>query len=167
MRERGHLESQGRGVCWHFECSLGRLQHCAVAEHRLEQHGVENLPLEEEERVQLKQPCVALSAGSFCAAWRKLSSGELVLFLGLKQAPGKRSLQGRVGVWGAGKVGTGRKGGGTTSVAEGSWKVTFSSARPPGSASSRKFARRPCFQKLTTWENWCWAKAWAVGDQGA
>ena len=47
------------------------------------------------------QPGVALRADSFCAAWRKLSSGELVLFLGLKQAPGKRSLQGRVGVWGA------------------------------------------------------------------
>ena len=112
MRERGHLESQGRGVCWHFECSLGRLQHCAVAEHRLVQHGVENLPLEEEGRVQLKQPCVALSAGSFCAAWRKLSSGELVLFLGLKQAPGKRSLQGRVGVWGACKRELGGREGG-------------------------------------------------------
>ena len=45
--------------------------------------------------------------------------------------------------------------------------MTFSSARPPGSASRRKLAWRPCFQKLATWENWCWAKAWAVGDQGA
>ena len=49
----------------------------------------------------------------------------------------------------------------------GSWKVTFCSARPPGSASSRKLAWRPCFQKFITWENWCWANAWAVGDQGA
>ena len=124
MRERGHLESQGRGVCWHFECSLGRLQHRAVAEHMLVQHGAENHPLEEEGRVQLKQPCVAQSAGSFCAAWRKLSSGELVLFLGLKQAPGlvlflglkqapgKRSLQGRVGVWGACKRELGGREGG-------------------------------------------------------
>ena len=101
MWERGHLESQGRGACWHFEGSLARLQHLVVAEHMLVQHGAENHPLEEEGRVQLKQPCVAQSAGSFCAAWRKLSSGEMVLFLGLKQAPGKRSLQGRVGVWGA------------------------------------------------------------------
>ena len=58
-------------------------------------------------------------------------------------------------------------GGGTTSEADGSWKVRFNSARPPGSASSRKLAWRPCFQKLATWENWCWANAWAVGDQGA
>ena len=100
MRERGHLESQGRGACWHFEGSLARLQHLAVAEHMLVQHGAENHPLEEEGRVQLKQPCVAQSAGSFCAAWRKLSSGEMVLFLGLKQAPGERCHQGRVGVWG-------------------------------------------------------------------
>ena len=58
-------------------------------------------------------------------------------------------------------------GGGITSEAGGSWKVRFNTARPPGSASSRKLAWRLCFQKLTTWENWCWAKAWAVGDQGA
>ena len=100
MRERGHLESQGRGACWHFEGSLARLQHLAVAEHMLVQHGAENHPLEEEGRVQLRQPCVAQSAGSFCAAWRKLSSGEMVWFLGLKQAPGERCHQGRVGVWG-------------------------------------------------------------------
>ena len=89
-----------------------RLQHLAVAEHMLVQHGAENHPLEEEGRVQLKQPCVAQSAGSFCAAWRKLSSGEMVLFLGLKQAPGERSLQGRVGVWGACKRELGGREGG-------------------------------------------------------
>ena len=100
MKERGQLESQGRGVCWHFECSLARLKHLAVAEHRQVQHGAGNHPLEEKGGVQLKQPCVAQSAGSFCAAWRKLSSGEMVWFLGLKQAPGERCLQGRVGVWG-------------------------------------------------------------------
>ena len=100
MRERGHLESRERVVCWHFESSLARLRHLAVAEHRLVQHGVGNQTLEEEGRVQLKLPCEALSADSFCAAWRKLSSEEMVWFLGLKQAPGERCLQGRVGVWG-------------------------------------------------------------------
>ena len=59
-----------------------------------------------------------------------------------------------------------KKGGGITSEAEGSWKVRFSSAFPLGSASSLKLAVRPCFQKFVTWENWCCAKAWAVGDQG-
>ena len=32
-------------------CSLARLKHIAVAEHRLVQHGVGNHPLEEEGRV--------------------------------------------------------------------------------------------------------------------
>ena len=103
MREREHLESQGRGVCWHFECSLAKLKHLAVSEHRQVQHGVGNHTLEEEGRVQPKQLGVALSGDSFYAAWMKLSFGELVLFLGLKQALGKRSLQERGGVWGAGK----------------------------------------------------------------
>ena len=103
MRERGHLESRERVVCWHFESSLARLRHLAVAEHRLVQHGVGNQTLEEEGRVQLKLPCEALSADSFCAAWRKLSSEELTLFLGLMQAFEERSLQGRGGVWYAGK----------------------------------------------------------------
>ena len=109
MREKGHLESRGRGVSWHFECSLVRLKHLAVAVHRLMQRGVENHPLEEEGRVQLKQPDVALSANSFCAAWRKLSSEELVLFLGLKQVHGERSLQERGGVWGAGEQELGKR----------------------------------------------------------
>ena len=65
------------------------------------QHGVGNHTLEEEGRVQLQQLGVALSADSFCVAWRKLSSGELVLSLGLKQVLGKRGLQERGGVWGA------------------------------------------------------------------
>ena len=76
VRERGHLESQGRGVCWYFECSLARLKHLAVAEHRLVLHGAENHPLEEEERVQLRQPDEALSVDSFCAVLRKLSFGK-------------------------------------------------------------------------------------------
>ena len=101
MKERGHLESLGRGVCW--QCSLAKLKQLAVAEHRLVQRGEGNHPLEEEGRVQLMQPGVALRADSFCAAWRKLSSVELVLFLDLKQALGDRSLQERGGVWGAGK----------------------------------------------------------------
>ena len=119
MKERGQLESQGRGVCWHFECSLARLKHLAVAEHRQVQHGVGIHTLEEEGRVQLQQLGVALSADSFCVCWRKLSSGKLVLSLGLKQVLGKlssgklvlslglkqvlgkRGLQERGGVWGA------------------------------------------------------------------
>ena len=101
MRERGYLESQGRVVCWHFEYSLARLMQPAVAEHRIVQHGVGNHPLEEEERVQLKQPGVALSDDSFCAAWRKPPCGELVLSLGLKQVLGEISFQERGGVWGA------------------------------------------------------------------
>ena len=60
-----------------------------------------------------------------------------------------------------------KEGGGITSDAVGSLKVRFSSALPSGRASSRKLAGRPCFQKFVTWENWCCAKAWAVGDQGA
>ena len=78
MREREHLESQGRGVCWHFECSLARLKHLGVAEHRQVQHGVGNHTLEEEGRVQLQQLGVAPSANSFCAALRRLSFGKLV-----------------------------------------------------------------------------------------
>ena len=101
MRERGYLESQGRGVCWHFECSLARQKHLAVSEHRQKRHGVGNHTLEEEGRVQPKQLDVALSADSFCDVWRKLSSRELVLSLGLKQVLGKRGLQERGGVWGA------------------------------------------------------------------
>ena len=65
------------------------------------QHGVGNHTLEGEGRVQLQQLGVALSAGSFCDAWRKLSSRELVSTLGLKQVLGKRGLQERGGVWGA------------------------------------------------------------------
>ena len=101
MREREHLESQGRGVCWYFECSLARLKHLAVYAHRQVQHGVGNHTLEEEGRVQPKQLGVALSGDSFCGAWRKLSYQELVLSLGLKQVLGKRDLQERGGVWGA------------------------------------------------------------------
>ena len=48
LREREHLESQGRGVCWYFECSLARLKHLAVYAHRQVQHGVGNHTLEEE-----------------------------------------------------------------------------------------------------------------------
>ena len=109
MKERGQLESQGRGVCWHFECSLARLKHLAVAEHRQVQHGAGNHPLEEKGGVQLKQPGVALHADSFCSALRKLSSGKLILFCGLKQALGERSFQERGGVWGAGEQELGKR----------------------------------------------------------
>ena len=92
LREKGHLESRGRGVSWHFEFTMARLKRLAAAEHRLMQHGVESHPLQEEGRVQPKQPGVALSADSFCAAWRKPPCGELTLSLGLKQVLGERCL---------------------------------------------------------------------------
>ena len=101
MKERGYLESRGRGVCWSLVCSLARPKQPAVAEHRQVQHGEGNHPWEEEGRVQPKQPGVALRGDSFCAAWRKTSSGELVPFLCPKQALGERSLQERGGMWGA------------------------------------------------------------------
>ena len=78
MRERGHLESQGGVVCWHWECSLAKLKQLAGAEHRLEQPGVENHSQEEEEKAQPSQLCVALSVDGFYAALRKLSLGKLV-----------------------------------------------------------------------------------------
>ena len=101
MRERGYLEKQGGGVCWHFECSLGRLQHLAVVEHRLEQPVVGIHSLEGKEKAQPRKPCRAPIAYSFCAAWRKVSSQLLVLVLGLKHALGERNLRERGGVWGA------------------------------------------------------------------
>ena len=106
MRERGHKESQERGVCWHFECSLARLKHLGVAEHRQVQHGVGNHTWEEEGRMQLQQLGVALSADSVCVAWRKFSSGELVLPLGLKQVLGKRGLRESLP---HGRIGAGRR----------------------------------------------------------
>ena len=101
LREKGHWESRGRGVSWHFECTMARLKRLAAAEHRLMQHGVESHPLQEEGRVQPKQPGVALRGDSFCAAWRKVSSQLLVFVLGLKNALGERNLRERGGVWGA------------------------------------------------------------------
>ena len=101
VREREHWERQGRGVCWHFECSLARLKHLGVAEHRQVQHGVGNHTLEEKGRDQLQQLGVTLSADSYCDAWRKVSSGELVLSLALKQVLGMGGLVERGGVWGA------------------------------------------------------------------
>ena len=73
MREREHLESQGRGVYWHFECSQARLKHLAVSGHRQVQHGVGNHALRGEERVQPRKPDGALSGDSFCGVWRKTS----------------------------------------------------------------------------------------------
>ena len=60
--------------------------------------------MEEEGREQPKQLGVALSTYSFCDAWRKLSSWELVSALGLKQVLGKRGPQEREGVWPWGAV---------------------------------------------------------------
>ena len=51
------------------------------------------------------------------------------------------------------------------SLEGGSWKVMFSTARPPIRDSRWKTAGRPCSQKLAAWLNWCWTKLWAVADQ--
>ena len=95
MRERGYLEKQGGGVCWHFECSLGRLQHLAVAEHRLEQPVVGIHSLEGEGMAQPRQLCVALSVGSFCAALMKISSEFSLSWSLLHQILGESSHGGR------------------------------------------------------------------------
>ena len=93
----------------HFECSRARLRHPAGVGRRLEQPGAGSHSWEVEEKRQPRLLGEALSAGSFCTAWKKLSgelvvfSGELVVFLGLKQASGERSRQRRGGVWGTGK----------------------------------------------------------------
>ena len=73
MKEKGHLESQGGVVCCHLEYSPAKLKQLAGAEHRLEQLGVGNHFEEEEEKAQPRQPDVALSDDSFCAALRILS----------------------------------------------------------------------------------------------
>ena len=113
MKERGYLESRGRGVCWNLVCSLARPKQPAIAEHRQVQHGEGNHPWGEEGRVQPKQPGVALRGDSFCAAWRKVSSQLLVFVLGLKHALGERNLRERGGVWGAVEWDLGRMEGGS------------------------------------------------------
>ena len=100
LREKGYLESQEGVVSLHFECSMVRLRHPAGVGRRVEQPGAGSHSWEVGEKGRPWLLGVALNANSFCAAWRKLSSGELGLFLGLKQAPGERCHQGRVGVWG-------------------------------------------------------------------
>ena len=54
------------------------------------------------EKGQPRPPGEAQSAESFCAAWKKVFSGEPVWFFGLEQALGERSQE-REGVWGAGE----------------------------------------------------------------
>ena len=87
------------------------------------------------------QLCGELSACNFCASlgegffWQAGFDTGFPDFWG-KKPLGKRGCMGR---WGAGAGITG-DGGGTASEAWGSWKVRFNSARPPGSASSRKLA---------------------------
>ena len=103
LREKGYLESQEGVVSLHSGGLLGRLRQPAGVERRLEQPGAGSHSWEVEEKGQPWLLGVALSANSFCAAWRKLSSGELGLFLGLKQVLGDRSLQERGDVWGADK----------------------------------------------------------------
>ena len=80
-----------------------RLRHPAGVGRRVEQPGAGSHSWEVGEKGRPWLLGVALNANSFCAAWRKLSSGELGLFLGLKQVLGDRSLQERGGVWGADK----------------------------------------------------------------
>ena len=99
LREKGDLESQEGVVSLHFECSMGRLRHPAGVGRRVEQPGAGSHSWEVEEKGQPWLLSEVLSADSFYAAWKKLSSGELVLFLILKQALGERSLQERGGVW--------------------------------------------------------------------
>ena len=52
--------------------------------------------------------------------------------------------------------------GGIISLEGGSWKVRFSTARPPLRDCRWKTAGRPCCQKLAAWLSWCWTKLWAV-----
>ena len=54
-------------------------------------------------------------------------------------------------------------GGGMSSLGEGSWNVRLSSDWPLFRDLSWNMADLPCLQKFVTWENWCWAKHWAVG----
>ena len=100
---------------------MGRLRHPAGVGRRLEQPGAGSHSWEVEEKGQPWLLGEVLSTDSFYAAWKKLSSGELVLF-------GERSLQERGGVWGAGEQEL-------DEMEEGPLH-----ARPPGSASSRKLA---------------------------
>ena len=95
LREKGYLESQEGVVSLHFECSMVRLRHPAGVGRRVEQPGAGSHSWEVGEKGRPWLLGVALNANSFCAAWRKLSSGELGLFLGLKQVLGDRSLQER------------------------------------------------------------------------
>ena len=71
---------------------MASLRQLADAEHRLEQPDEVNHSWEEEGSVLLKQLGVEQSAGSFCSALRKFSSGKLALVLGLEQALGERNL---------------------------------------------------------------------------
>ena len=100
LRENGNLESrtQSRIVSWYFGCSLVRPSQPAGAGQRLEQPGVGIHSWGGVEKVQLKQLCGALSACSFCAAVKRVSSGQRVW----RQTFGERSLWERGGVWGAG-----------------------------------------------------------------
>ena len=66
MKERGHLESLGRGVCW--QCSLAKLKQLAVAS-----------------AAWRREP--SFGGGrerTTKAAWRKFSSVELVISFILK-----------------------------------------------------------------------------------
>ena len=103
MRESGHLESrtQSRIVSWYFGCSLVRPSQPAGAGQRLGQPGVGIHSWGGVEMAQLRQLCGALSACSFCAAVKRVSSGQQACRL-CHQNFGERSLWERGGVWGAG-----------------------------------------------------------------
>jgi hypothetical protein len=75
---------------------------------------------------------------------------------------GKSGTMGRFGggVGGPGCLGMVEmgEGGGIISLEGGSWKVRFSTARPPLRDCRWKAAGRPCCQKLAAWFSWCWTK---------
>ena len=79
---------------------------------------------------------------------------------------GNRGTIGRfercLGWWGgtAAVVGSG---GGMISLGFGSQKTRLIWAWPLSMDLRWKLAGLPCLQKFDTWENWCWAKQWAVG----
>ena len=49
------------------------------------------------------------------------------------------------------------------SLGWGSWNIRLISAWPLFRDFRWKLAGLPCLQKFVTWDNWSWAKHWAVG----
>ena len=104
MREKDQLESQGGVVCCQLEYSPAKLKQLAGVEQRFVQLGVRNHSWEAEERAQLKQPCVALSDDSFCAALTIISSWKYAW--SLQQTFWVGTLEERGAAWDAEELGT-------------------------------------------------------------